>query len=86
MAGQEDNRKVDVFIVELSLKVEAALARQPDIEHQTAGAVGPLVCEELACRLEHSDLQPYGLKQIVERGPDRGRVVPTAVVDLAAAG
>jgi hypothetical protein len=65
MPGEEHNGQRNVSFVQFALKVETALAGQPDIEHYTSGTFGPLCEQKLPCRFKQSNAQPDGLEEIV---------------------
>src|SRR4051812_41232587 len=54
---------------EFGLKLEAADAWQPDIQHQTTGRVGNLNDRELLRRAEGPCLQPHGVQKASDRFP-----------------
>ena len=59
MAGDEDHRQLDAGLGQLALKIEAAAPRQPDIEDQAAGRIGPLALQEFLRRAEGPHLQAH---------------------------
>src|ERR1700730_2617674 len=67
IAGDEDDRELDVRGGELSLKIKTASSGQPDIEHQAGRPGRPAVLEEFIYRSEQLRLQPDGSEQAADR-------------------
>jgi hypothetical protein len=75
VSGHEDDGDADVRAGELGLKIEAADARQPDVEHQTACGIGQLARQEFSRRAEYLGLQADVSEEIVKRLSHRDIVV-----------
>jgi hypothetical protein len=67
MAGHENDWNVNVRLGELSLKVQAAQSRQPDVEDQTASNIWKRAPQQFGGRTEHLHPQDYRLEEIGER-------------------
>jgi len=59
MPSDEDYGKMHALVGEAALEVQAALARQPHIEHQAGGAIGGRRAEEFCDRSIKADLKAY---------------------------
>ena len=75
VSGHEDDGDVDIRAGKLGLKIEAAHARQPDVEHQTACGIGQLARQEFGRRAEYLGLQADVSEEIVKRLSHRDIVV-----------
>ena len=74
VAGNENDRNVDVRLNELPLKVETATARQPHVENQAAGRIGSSRRQKFAGRFKGLRLQIDGAHQQLH-GVPHGAVV-----------
>src|SRR5208282_1560402 len=75
MAGDENDRNMNVRLREFSLKVEPADARQSDIEHKAGRYIGRLVVEKFGGRTKHLDLEAHRAQQAANRNAHRGVIV-----------
>src|SRR5262245_14293665 len=57
MAGDEDDRKVNLSFNQLLLQFESAQSRQANIEDQAANLLRTTACEKFLCRGEGFDTQ-----------------------------
>jgi hypothetical protein len=85
VAGQEDDRNVDVRLGQLGLKIEPARALQPDIEHHAARDIRQIAFQELGRARECPGLQADRPKKSREGVAD-GLVVVDDVDDRRALG
>jgi hypothetical protein len=66
---------MSIFAGELGLKVEAAHARQPDVEHQTARGIGLPACQQFGGRAKQFGLQADVSEETMKRLSHRDIVV-----------
>ncbi len=66
---------IPASVGQLTLELETAEARQPDVEHETSGNVGPLAAEEILRGREGLDMQAYRADQALSRLANRRIVV-----------
>ena len=69
MAGDENDRHVNVGSCQILLNFEATLFRQPHIEHQAARSVWNAIFQECIPRCVEPNLQSKGLQQLFQAWP-----------------
>src|SRR5262249_32621639 len=67
VSRDEDDRNADIVPDQLSLKIEAAQTRKPDVEDKTAGHVRTLALEKLCGRIEQLHMQADRAQKAAER-------------------
>jgi hypothetical protein len=75
MAGDKDDRDVDVGLGQVALKLEPAHIRQPHVEHQACRRLRTLAPEKLVRRSERLHPQAYGGNELSNGDTDRLIVV-----------
>lgn len=71
MAAHEDDWNMDIGLGQFGLEIEAAQARQSDVEHQAARGHGKLALQHIRRRAEQLNLQSDRLKKVTDRSADR---------------